>query len=226
MKPRNYFTLIELLVVIAIIVIMVALLLPALSSARAAAKSSSCMNNVKQIGLAMSMYTTDSNDCFINYHWLAATDTHWFVVLYPYLYNSSERFGKERKVLACPSAEDTTGLFSGGYVTSAREFSYGYHRRYTKMNEVKNPGMVLQIADLEVRWSNTNVVFRPKSYVNAFFSSSRYMNNFTAGGDWMIGGWHKKGTNCLFLDMHAQWIKEDVLYDNAKNTYFGGDGPP
>jgi len=61
-KFRTAFTLIELLVVIAVIAILAALLLPALKSAKEKAMRTSCLNCLKQLGLALNMYVTDSND--------------------------------------------------------------------------------------------------------------------------------------------------------------------
>ena len=90
------FTLVELLVVVTIIALLIALLLPAVQAARGAARRAQCMNNLKQIGLAMHMYHEEKNTFPFGHLWNSATapspeypgggcEGTWITCLLPYL---------------------------------------------------------------------------------------------------------------------------------------------
>jgi len=144
-NDRKGFTLIELLVVIAIIAILAAILFPVFARARRAAQRTSCLNNLKQIGNGINMYTSDWDDRYplvtgpgrifeetLQVTW-PYTDTYNFrnatVANYPrtgcfkWFQNLTAPYARNTKIFICPSVTENGKWRAGGDTAS-----YKYNR--------------------------------------------------------------------------------------------------
>jgi prepilin-type N-terminal cleavage/methylation domain-containing protein/prepilin-type processing-associated H-X9-DG protein len=144
-KSRGGFTLIELLVVVAIIGILAAMLFPAFARARENARRTSCLSNLKQIGLAFMQYTQDYDEAYPLTSF-PSTNISWTVSAQPYI--------KNLQLYRCPSdtgarwdspvAPPTSNYYTTSYIMSAW---IAGTQKYARLTSMQSPASVIIMAD-------------------------------------------------------------------------------
>lgn len=227
-RLRSAFTLIELLVVIAIIAILAAILFPVFAQARESARAISCLSNMRQMALGMTMYAQDYDETFAGSRMYCMKDNPydgtlapchdeggpsanvfgWYSAIKPYLKNTA--------ISICPSnqasrsiTEDIDKTFRAGYALSGvmvfdiRSAAFGGGGApATSLAAINRPAETMMI--LESTWSNSDLgdwVGRKDNPPACQWGQGFFMHRGTKG----MGNW-------AFFDGHVKAIKPIELW--------------
>jgi len=201
------YALIELLVVIAIIAILASMLMPALQQAREKARQGVCMSNLKQLGVATTMYMEDYDDYFPTGKDSDDPHIYWYNRLLPYTYpnlNPDDDWGElyeagKVKFFHCPSSKvnkDATYIRWYGYgMNIYLGGAWAPSHPQLKLSQIKNPAATILYCDTSADG-------------RAYDLNGGSVNNWGIGSATRIyvDPRHSQGANFVFVDGHVRWV--------------------
>ncbi|MGE5532684.1 MAG: DUF1559 domain-containing protein [Bacteroidota bacterium] len=200
---RRGFTLIELLVVIAIIAILAAILFPVFAKAREKARQSSCLSNVKQLGLGILSYCQDYDELLPRTAIAVAGGNYgWETLVYPYTKND--------QIFTCPSKSNVG--WKSATPLSFSTCGYGYmgpngtnSLNARALGTVNSPSTCIMLGD---------------SPADNYYVIDGTVDRSTDNGG-SPEPRHNDGANFCFVDGHSKWLNK-----SAYSSWSGAVAPP